>query len=371
MVSIVPCADYSHENCLRALREAVDAVGGLDWVAPGMKIAVKVNLISMLKPDAAATTHPALVSALVELIAQKSARAVVGDSPGGPFNAAYLNRVYQATGMRAVEAVGGLLNADFSHAQADFPTGKRLKRFSYTAWLEDCDGIINFSKLKTHGMMGMTAAVKNMLGAIPGMRKPELHYEFPDARDFADMLIDINEYLKPRLSIVDAVVGMEGNGPTMGTPRNIGCVIAGKSPYAVDLVCARIIGITEAGAPTLAAARDRALAPEAFDVLGDIAPFLTPDFTLPPRHDVRFLPGTPLAPVLAALMQSRPALVARACIGCERCREVCPAGAITMRNKRPVIRRGACIRCFCCQELCPVGALVVKRPAFARLVGKL
>lgn len=370
MITIAACADYSPDLCERALRDALAPIGGLDWVKPGMTVGIKANLISMMKPDTAATTHPALLCALVKLIGEKGATAVVGDSPGGPYVRTYLSRVYAATGVRAVEAFGGRLNEDFTHRTASFPAAAKMKKFEYTAWLDSCDGIINFSKLKTHGMMGMSAAVKNMFGAIPGTRKPELHYVYPDARDFADMLVDINEYLKPRLSIVDAVVGMEGNGPTMGAPRKIGCVIAGASPYEVDMACAKIIRISTQDAPTLAAARDRGLAPAEIELVGDIARFALPDFVLAPRHDVVFFKGKLLGSAMSVFLQSKPALAKRDCIGCGKCREVCPASAIVMRRKLPVIDRKACIRCFCCQELCPKGAMVVHRPLAARLLSR-
>lgn len=366
MVSVAPCADYSDAACERALRDALSAA--LDWVTPGMKIAVKVNLITMMKPAAAATTHPALLCALVKLLAERGATAVVGDSPGGPFTGVYVNRVYAATGMRQVEALGGHVNADFSTRNAQNPRGKKLKDFPYTAWLGECDAIINFSKLKTHGMMGMTAAVKNMFGAIPGTVKPQLHYVYPNTRDFADMLVDLNEFFKPRLNIVDAVIGMEGNGPSMGTPRAIGCVLAGANPYEVDEVCARIIGIGPEAAPTLSAARDRALFSPDFAIRGDVTPFLQSDFLLAPRHDVKFLSGV-FGSALTSALQPRPTLVPAACVGCEKCREVCPAGAITMKNRRPVIHRKSCIRCFCCQELCPKGALLSRKPPLSRLLG--
>ena len=370
MISIVPCADYSPESCENALREALVPIGGLDWVKPGMTVGVKANLITMLKPDSAATTHPALLCALTKLIGEKGATAVVGDSPGGPFARTYISRVYAVTGLRAVEGFGGRLNDDFTEKTADFPAAVKMKKFQYTAWLDSCDGVINFSKLKTHGMMGMTAAVKNMFGAIPGTRKPELHYVYPDARDFADMLVDINEFLKPRLNIVDAVVGMEGNGPSMGAPRKIGCLVAGENPYEVDEACAKIIGISPEEAPTLAAARDRGLSPDSPEIAGDIAPFILPDFVLAPRHDVLFFGGSFLGKAATALMQSKPALVRRDCVGCGKCRDVCPASAIEMRKGLPVIDRKKCIRCFCCQELCPKGAMVVHRPVGARILSR-
>ena len=370
MISVVPCAGYGEKNCEEALERAVSAVNGLDWVKPGMVVGIKANLVSMLKPEAAATTHPALICALTRMLRRRGAEVIVGDSPGGLYTQLYVDRVYAATGMRDVEAAGARLNRDFSCAEARFPEAAKAKRFEYTTWLDGCDGIINFCKLKTHGMMGMSAAVKNMFGAVPGTRKPEMHYLFPDADDFADMLVDLNEYFRPRLCIVDAVTGMEGNGPTAGTPRDFGCVIAGASPYEVDMACAEIISIPADAAPTLAAARRRGLAPEKYETAGDIAAFIQRDVELPPKHDVRFMTGTPLGRALGAMLSARPALKKELCIGCRKCQKICPAEAIEMRGNRPEIDRKKCIRCFCCQEFCPRAAMVSHRPMVARLLNR-
>ena len=370
MLSITSCAYYSEKSCENALKTALSAINGLDWVKPGMRVGIKANLVSMLKPAAAATTHPALVCALVKMLKEKGAELVIGDSPGGLYTQLYVDRVYSATGMREAEKAGAMLNRDFSCGEAVFSDAKRAKKFEYTSWLDSCDGIINFCKLKTHGMMGMSAAVKNMFGAVPGTRKPEMHYLYPDAGDFAHMLVDINEYFKPKLCIVDAVTGMEGNGPTSGTPRHIGCIIAGASAYEVDMACAEIIGISEDAVPTLSAARERGLAPERYDISGDIAPFIQRDVILPPKHDVKFFAGSPLGGAVSKLLSAKPVLVKKLCIGCEKCRQVCPADAIIMKDKKPVIDRKKCIRCFCCQEFCPKAAMICHRPAVARLLNK-
>lgn len=370
MISVVPCAGYGEKNCEDALESALSAIDGLGWVQPGMVVGIKANLVSMLKPEDAATTHPALICALTRMLRHRGAEVVVGDSPGGLYTQLYVDRVYAATGMREAETAGARLNHDFGCSEARFPEAVKAKRFEYTAWLDGCDGIINFCKLKTHGMMGMSAAVKNMFGAVPGTRKPEMHYLFPEADDFADMLVDLNEYFRPRLCIVDAVTGMEGNGPTSGTPRDFGCVIAGASPYEVDMACAEIISIPEDAAPTLTAARQRGLAPEKCQVAGDISAFVRHDVELPPKRDVRFMAGTPVGKALSAFLSAKPVLKRNICTGCRKCQRVCPADAIEMRGNRPAIDRRKCIRCFCCQEFCPNAAMISRRPIVARLLNR-
>lgn len=377
-VVITRCQDYSDDVVGAALERVLAPLGGLDWVTPGMRVAIKANLVTFMKPEGAATTHPSLLCALVRMLAERGADVVVGDSPGGLYNAAFVGRVYAATGMKAVEQAGGRLNRNFEEKEAQFPEGKVCRRFRYTAWLDEVDAIIDFCKLKTHGMMAMTCGAKNMFGAIPGTMKPEYHFRYPDPRDFARMIVDLDEYFKPRLTIVDAVECMEGNGPTGGTPRHMGVLAAGENPHKVDLLCAGLIGLKREEVPTLEAALERGLIPERAEDLvveGDPASFAIPDFRRIVtgnshlfRGNGKSLTGRITGAVLDKLLAQRPALKPDKCVGCGLCHNICPMKAITMADKKPVIDRKKCIRCFCCQEFCPQSAMIVHRTAIARML---
>ena len=379
-VSIVPCTSYDPALCRQALEAVLAPFGGLDWVRPGMKIAVKANLVSAMKPERAATTHPVLLAQLGAMLAERGAEVVIGDSPGGLYNAAYVGAVYRAAGVEEAEGPGVRLNRDFSQAEAHFPEAKVARRFQYTRYLDDADVILDFCKLKSHGMMGMSAAAKNLFGVIPGTMKPEYHFKYPDPADFARMLVDLNEYFKPRLAIVDAVVGMEGNGPTAGTPRPIGALLAGPSTHRVDLACAALIGLRREDVPTLEAAYERGLIPASADGLeisGDLAVFTLRDFQNVEVHNSHLFTGRLPGPlgkaqsrVLQALLGSRPQVQRKLCVGCRKCEQICPAKAIHMEQKSPVIDRSRCIHCFCCQEFCPKGAMQVHRTALARLLNR-
>lgn len=374
-VAVVRCKTYDVEAVKPALEEAVNAVNGLDFVKSGMKIIIKPNLVSFKKPDAAATTHPALLEALVEMLLARGADVTIGDSPGGPHSLPLLNRVYAATGMDRVEKLGAKLNRNMNEKTVDFPEGKVLKNFTYTEYLDEADAIIDFCKLKSHGMLGMSAAVKNLFGTIPGLKKPEVHYKFQNDAEFADMLVDLNEYFKPRLAICDAVVGMEGNGPTAGTPRQIGAIIASKSTYYADVVGAELIGMNIDGLPTLQVAYERGFAPSSsknLRVYGDIRALTVDDFKAPPVRGLSFMrKGNVLHFISKAALEHKPTLKKRFCVGCGECARMCPAKAIEMKNKKPHINREKCIRCFCCQEFCPRAAMVAHRPLAAKVLNKL
>ena len=375
-VSLVSCTSYNINEVKRALSSLLDSINGLDFVKEGMCIAIKANLVTFAKPEEAVTTHPALICALIELLKEQGAgRVIVGDSPGGLYNSVFLNKVYSVCGLNVIEEVGGELNRNFEQTEAHFEGAKVAHSFTYTSYLDEADAIIDFCKLKTHGMMGMSAAAKNMFGVIPGTMKPEYHFRYPDVADFARMIVDLDEYFadKIKLCIADAIVGMEGNGPTAGTPREIGAILASPSPHKLDLVCAKIIGLDPDTIPTLGAARERGLIPNSVDelnVLGDVDALVIPDYNnVAVRHSLLFDNKSKLfGKVAKTVLEAKPTVKAKECKGCEKCKQICPAQAITMKNGKPVIDRKKCIKCFCCQEFCPFAAMVVHRPVLAKIL---
>ncbi len=380
-VAVTKCEAYTAEICSQALDAVLAPLGGLDWVKPGMRIAIKANLVSAMKPDKAATTHPVLLAELTKKLVAKGASVVIGDSPGGVYSNAFLSRVYAATGMELAQQAGAELNRDFGQLEADFPDAYVAKHFTYTSYLAQADAIISFAKLKSHGMMCLSAATKNLFGAVPGTMKPEYHFLYPQPLDFAGMLVDLNRYLKPRLYLVDAVMTMEGNGPTAGTPRYMGALLAGENCHTVDMVCTKLIALDPATVPTLQVAVSHGLSPaqaDGIEICGDITPFILPDFQrIESKNGLQFeamLPGSAgklFSRVASMALKTRPQLHGKACVGCGVCKNICPAKAIVItKNKKAKIDRKKCIRCFCCQEFCPKGAMKVHRTLIAKLLNK-
>ena len=375
--ALAPCRDYDPATVRRALEEVIRGAGGLDWVKPGMRIGIKLNLCAAKKPEAAATTHPAAAAELTKLLRERGAEVVLGDSPGGPFIAPLMHRLYETAGLELCAEAGGVLNEDFGYTEAEYPEGISLRRFAYVDWLRSCDAVINFSKLKSHGMMGMTAAVKNLYGVIPGTHKSEYHYRYEDPMRFADMLVDLNEYVRPRLWLCDAVEIMEGNGPTMGTPRHLGLLLACRDPYRLDRLCAALLGVKEREIPYLEAAKRRGLLAETEPEIAELAePYALTDFRRSGATASWFAQSEEDRGLrklakrgMAVLFRSRP-MPDRDCIGCGKCAQDCPASAITVRGGRARIDRRVCIRCFCCQEFCPTGGMKVRRSLVSKLTGR-
>ena len=380
LVAITPLDSYQYDIVKRTLYELLDKVDDFSWVKDNMRVGIKVNLVASMKPEEAGTTNPVIVKALCEILFEKGVKEViVGDSPGGIFNANFVNNIYKVTQMTIVEETSAKLNQDFDQVQEVFNEGKVCKTIDSCKWLRDCDALINVSKLKTHGMMAMSCAVKNMFGTVGGTLKPEYHFRFPNAELFSSMLVDLNEFYKCKLNIVDAVIGMEGNGPTQGTPRKIGCILASKEPYNLDFVCAKIIGLDPFSVPTIVESIHRELCEEKLEDINLSMPidsFIINDYDLIKKlnslefeNQLKGIWGKMFGKIAKMSLQNKPQVKKKECIKCKKCYNICPAKAITM-DKYPKIDRKKCIKCFCCQEFCPKGAMKVKRPFIAKLLNK-
>lgn len=383
-VAISACRRYDAKLIKEALLKTIEGIGGLEpYLEKGRTVLLKINLILGKAPDRHATTHPAFVEALAQILTEYGMQVILGDSPGGPFNTAALRHVYKATGMAEMaERCGIRLNENTGSIEVENPSGKFMKRLTMTAMLQDADYVISVCKLKTHSMMTYTGAAKNLFGTVPGTVKADYHVRMPDAMDFADALVDICEAADPVLSFMDAIVGMEGNGPTAGTPRPIGAVLASPNPYALDTVASGIIGLKPEQIPLLKQAMARGLLdPARVQTAGeDPQTFFIADYKMPDHIESDLyrmkLPSWLAAP-LTKLTRAKVRFDPKACVGCGICRDNCPAEVITMREsdtykgRRPQVDYKKCIRCFCCQELCPQEAVTVQESFIYRIANKL
>jgi uncharacterized protein (DUF362 family)/NAD-dependent dihydropyrimidine dehydrogenase PreA subunit len=382
LVSLVRCEDYHRENVREAVRQAVDLVGGVgSFVAPGETVLVKPNMLQGAGPERCVATHPEVVFAVANLLVAHGCRVVIADSPGAgiPYSAGNLRRAYAACGYAAAADETGIdLNLDTGHRDVAFPEGEVMKRFAIITPALDADAVVVVSKAKTHTWTRMSGAAKNLFGLIPGFEKPAFHFRFRDEAEFSKMLVDLNELIRPRLQIVDAVTGMEGDGPQSGTPRAIGAILAGGSYSAVDTVLARLIGYDPMEIGTIRAAADRGLVdPTAVATVG-VSPeeIAVPDFKKPSTY-VRGGEGIWRRARQAVVRRFgrayalSPRIVPESCIGCGKCERICPVGAITMRDGRAVVDLSDCIRCYCCHEMCAEGAIRLERSRIGRLLAGL
>ena len=375
-VAVRACEAYEEEAIFACVAEMFAALRIEKTLFAGCRVALKPNLVMAKKPEAAATTHPAVIAAVAKLVLAWGAKeVVVVDSPGGPYTAVYLENVYRTCGLSTLSEIPGVrLNDDFRFQAVTLPAGRTLHNCTILQTILDCDILINLCKLKTHGLTGLSCATKNLFGVIPGVEKFSMHATFPKIEDFSDMLVDITEYIraeKPYIALCDGILGMEGNGPTHGEPVSAGVLLAARNPYALDVVAAHIIGC-DVPVVHLDKAQERGLVstrdPQEIEVVGDPLPGY--HFTPPEASAGRFLKN--LSGIcggrLAEFFAAKPRIDGKKCIGCGVCVRSCPAHTITIRDKKAVIPGKACIRCYCCQELCPHGAVGMRKNPLIRLV---
>ncbi len=374
---IIKKADsYDHGTLYTAVKEIMLWGRLQDKINRDTTILLKPNMLSRSAPEKAVTTHPAVVDAVIVVLKEFGAKAeniTIGDSSGGPSNPAVLQANYTTCGYSLIAQQHGINLCTKLDEQAVKTDGVMVKEFELIRPAAECDVIINLAKFKTHVMTGMSGAVKNLFGTVPGLKKAEFHMRFPDKDNFANMIVDLRETVKPTFNIIDAVVGMEGDGPGSGTPRPLGFLLAGDNPYYVDLAISHMMGFEPYNLPIMKAAIDRNLAPANLPhgtVTGDMALFRPiENWVMPKSYQIDFSDKVPrpirwATPTVEKWLAPKPKIKKAACIGCGKCRDICPQQVITIENRKASINIKNCIRCFCCHEMCPVKAIDVKRSIF-------
>lgn len=391
-VAVARCPDYGRHQVDAAMLGLWEALGGLPEPTAAGTAFVKPNLLMPRAPEDAVTTHPSVVAAVARSLAARGFQVSIGDSPGGPFTAAALRKLYDHTGMAAAAGESG--------AQLCFDTGSELveardavvpRKYVLSSAMIRAGMLVNVCKLKTHGLTGVTAAVKNLFGCVAGLHKTEYHMTQPTVQAFSEMLVDLARHLAPALSVCDAVVSMEGAGPSHGTPRPTGLLLASRDPFALDYAIARLLGVGPDGFATLAAQLRRGYGPQSDDQLelvlageapcrrlagpaaaGWLASVRPAGFNLLRPEDLSSLQGRgrtrAILRTIQPLLRSRPAFRAPPCDRCGACVRACPAKCLRLGRRHPEVQLGQCIRCYCCQELCPRGAVSIRRPSLARLL---
>jgi uncharacterized protein (DUF362 family)/Pyruvate/2-oxoacid:ferredoxin oxidoreductase delta subunit len=390
LVAAARCADYELEVVRTALREVLAPLGGMAaFVKPGERIALKPNLLMPAAPEKAIATHPAVVAAVALEVMEAGAHPVVVESPGTStlHVKAVMERVFRKTGYSEMaERYGFELSLDMEYQTVSVPDAVFSKRFEVMTPILQADGVINLAKFKTHMFMIFTGATKNLFGVIPGLNKASYHARLADPERFANMLLDLAYFVRPRLSIVDGVLGLEGDGPgTSGHPRHLGLLLAGADPVTVDVACCRIADIDPAKVPVLAVARKRGLwsgRPADVETVGvPVAELQVAGFVKPAGYKGIGVGGTsgkldgPIRLVLRRFNRVPRPKVGR-CTACGDCERACPVKAISIdkADKAEKVARvddSLCIRCYCCHEVCPSAAIDLEFTGMGRLMHRL
>ncbi len=363
IVTIARCNRYDPGEVRTALEKIFSPYGGItSLIGSDKKVLLKPNLLAAASPVENVTTHPTIVKVITEMFQEAGNRVYIGDSPG--FDAQ--EKAHRKSGLEEVIKATNAEALYFSNPVYKKIAGFKLKEIPLAPELDQVDLVVNLAKLKTHSLTGMTAAVKNIYGCVPGTIKARFHFEYPLPKDFSKVLLDVYFAVRPVFSIIDAIVAMEGAGPRKGRPRQVGLLMGASCAVALDLVAATVIGFSPEQVSTLAAAKELNLKGTDINEITikglRLKDCQVKNFDRGPAssgHLSRMLALFPFARLkdFIAARRPYPCIKTASCSGCRACYEACPAQAVDLKGMIPDIDEKKCIRCYCCQEFCNQGAI--------------
>lgn len=343
----------SYENCRQAIDRAFELFP-LD--ISGKKVVIKPNVLRASRADEHIVTNPAVLLAVIEKVEEMApAEIVVGDNPG-MFNYGDNENSFTSTGlMEAAKSYYRNLGDSVEHLAFN---PEFMPTIGVSKDILDCDVLISLPKFKTHGLTVMTGAIKNSYGLLPGGQKARLHKLAGTPERFHQVIVDVYRLRVPDLCIMDAVVGMEGNGPASPDLRDIGVILAADNGVAMDAVVATMMGLDPVRLRFLEIAKDLNLGDFTMDnITIDGEMTVIPDYKIPPLGGEALMENQQLQDLMSTKSQVTPLADPELCTACEACVEHCPVEALSMADSVPVVDASICIACFCCQEICPEKAM--------------
>jgi len=383
-IAVSRCDDYELEEVSVATKRCLSLIGNIETIVrPGMKVLLKLNLLSAsLGPERAVNTHPAVIRTLVDIFQNDyGCEVCIGDSCGS-LRTGSTDKGFRVTQIDKIAEDTGAIIVNFDKDEALDITNNNaaiLKEFKIAKTVKSVDVVVNVPKLKTHGLTRYTGAIKNMFGSVPANGKKNVHLLAPKNRSMAQALVDVFEMVQPQITVMDAVIGMEGNGPNAGDPRKVGLIIAGFDGVALDAVASTIIGFDPMKVPIIKYAHERKLGTAIMNninIVGeDICKVTVSDFKKPSSSAQDFasnyIPDFLLAKMFDNSCSSVSSIYEPNCTRCYECIRNCPAKAMSAPDGRVIVDEDKCIGCFCCDEVCNYKAIVMKRTFLGRAFLKM
>jgi uncharacterized protein (DUF362 family)/Pyruvate/2-oxoacid:ferredoxin oxidoreductase delta subunit len=366
-VSIVRCASYDEAEVFERLRQSIDLIGGIhSFVKKDNRVLLKPHLLCPKGPEKAVTTHPSILRGMIRLVREAGGIPSIGDGPAIMGTV----RTAEKAGIKAVADEMECPVVEFNRPMLS-SGGKVYKQLEIDQTVLEADVVINLPKFKTHSMMMLTLGVKNLFGCIPGTRKAFWHFKAGHDREaFAQILLDLYQIIHPSLTVLDGVIGMEGNGPQNGQPVSLGLILSSSDALNVDLAVCDLLGISRKSLLTNRMAFERGIRKDEIAVFGErMEDVKISGFRFPTPSQTDLSLPVFLRRVLDNALTSRPVIEKKICKSCNRCEEICPPRALKKVGRKLIFDYRQCIHCFCCQEICPEGAITIKPGWILKLVG--
>jgi uncharacterized protein (DUF362 family)/Pyruvate/2-oxoacid:ferredoxin oxidoreductase delta subunit len=365
-VAVRVCREYDFQKVYNLISDIYESCEGPD--VSGKKVLLKPNILTDSDPSKCVCTHPVVLEAMIRYLQSKGAVVFVGDSP-----AVHLHGLKPVkSGIYQVCEKTGAAWVDFlkNPSERTMPGGVRIKVASV---INEVNVIISLPKLKNHGLVYFTGAIKNTLGLVPGFTKAKQHALYQDRERFSRFLVDLNRTVMPHFFIIDGIIGMEGQGPGQGTPVNTEVLLGSSNPVALDVIASSIAGYDPMDIPTTSVAILKKLwLKDTGDIIYD-----GPELSIITKKDFKRIPVSGNTNISLQFLKTRlrflkklekrPVFIHGNCAGCLECIKICPVNAIDMHPEKKnyvVLTDRKCIRCFCCSEVCQYHAVEIQRKFF-------
>ena len=373
LVGICRCPSYEPSLVKEAVSAALERSGGGPILTGG--ILLKANLLSPVSPEKAVTTHPEVIAALLEWIYDRheGIPVSVSDSPGYLFSGQwplFVEKCRLGPILEKFSCKATPLN-DEGYVEFENSGAVALRKIRLPSKVRESGTIFNVAKCKTHVETEITGCLKNTFGYLDTATR-KLAHRSGSLEKLCHAILDAHVARTPDWHLVDAVQGMEGAGPSHGTPRHIGWIVASENALAADFVLASIMGYPDPlSIPLLAVAANRSMGPHGKDeiCLSGAAWEDLPitGFAKAPSSLRRFIP-TPLRGLAHSMVRLKPSWNGDSCTFCGACAVVCPVKAVTVARGKIEIDSRICVRCLCCHEMCPTGAMAATPNFLARML---
>ncbi len=365
--------EYDFSKIYDFLEKSAEKAKLWNKLSEAKTILIKPNLLGAYPIERAVTTNPIVLDALITLLKKHGKEIWIGDSPGGTVS---VKKVWDFTKITELAEKHNIKVLNFHEGQVKICNSEN-HQYPITDYIWQADAVINVSKYKTHSLMYYTGAVKNLYGLIPGLKKSDFHKKNPKIDEFSTVISELYDTVKDRLAwnIMDGIIGMEGEGPSAGDPRNFGLMFASESAAALDFVASKMMGFKQKQLKYIAASMK-------FDDIDESMIEIDPKWIDFKFDNVKIKKVSLLIKVMSSSPKFAQDIFNKYyyyypdfddnCRKCRICVDSCPVGAMVLNKDdlHPIIDHDKCIKCMCCHEMCPYSVVYIHKSKLAKLILK-